>query len=355
MLLCVPQDRTSPALWVPVGEPRRPAAGVGRCPRTRARKRARCSAAISPAGWHAARTTPRPPPPITARLCSTIPSNEVLIEFAFQMEASEGNWPQVESTGARTGQGAALAPARLAHSWVLSTSRRAAITEAEEHFKEASGHPDRRADQHAGAGLDLSGAEQDVRKRSALLDAPEAARLGHLFPALSSRPGCRRGWSHRGRTRRLRAHFQERPAHAAHRARLRPPRWPSGRHKAGANHHQRSFRAGQEARGILTRVPCSAQIEAGKRPRRCWSPRPREGCRRSSTGSARPSRARAASASASSSCSSRSTWRRTRMFPLVTLASAQETDQTLRSGHRQPTTASPRARRSRSMSRYARR
>lgn len=68
------------------------------------------------------------------------PDSEVLTDFAFQMEASHGNWPRVEALahdiiGKQPTHRLARAFLGLAH------FKMGRYAEAEEHFKEASGHP----------------------------------------------------------------------------------------------------------------------------------------------------------------------------------------------------------------------
>ena len=68
------------------------------------------------------------------------PGNEVLIESSFQMEASEGNWQQVEALARELVK--AQPSHRTARAFLgLVDFKAGRFTEAEEHFKEASSHP----------------------------------------------------------------------------------------------------------------------------------------------------------------------------------------------------------------------
>ena len=166
--------------------------------------------------------------------------------------------------GARAGRRHNPPTARPAHSWGSSTFKARRYAEAEEHFKSASGQPDRRADEHAGAGLDLSGAEQDPGSTRAARRA-EAPEWAQYYPALSSRAACRVA----GRTRDARAAYERIPkndqrtlritlAYASHAGQCR-------RCKAGAEHAQRASRARERRRASNVRA-LQEQIEAGKRP-----------------------------------------------------------------------------------------
>lgn len=68
------------------------------------------------------------------------PDNEVLVEYAFQMEASEGNWPRVEMLARKL---IAAQPAhRTARAFLgLVAFKEGRYQEAEDHFKEANNHP----------------------------------------------------------------------------------------------------------------------------------------------------------------------------------------------------------------------
>lgn len=68
------------------------------------------------------------------------PDNEVLIEFAFQMEASEGNWARVETLARELIK---TQPAhRAARAFLgLVDFKAGRYEQSEEHFKEASAHP----------------------------------------------------------------------------------------------------------------------------------------------------------------------------------------------------------------------
>jgi tetratricopeptide (TPR) repeat protein len=68
------------------------------------------------------------------------PDNEVLIEYAFQMEASEGNWPRVEALARKLVE--AQPSHRTARAFLgLVAFKAGRYQEAEEHFSEASSHP----------------------------------------------------------------------------------------------------------------------------------------------------------------------------------------------------------------------
>jgi tetratricopeptide (TPR) repeat protein len=68
------------------------------------------------------------------------PDNEVLIEYSFQMEASEGNWPRVEALARELVK--AQASHRTARAFLgLVDFKAGRFAQAEEHFKEASAHP----------------------------------------------------------------------------------------------------------------------------------------------------------------------------------------------------------------------
>jgi tetratricopeptide (TPR) repeat protein len=68
------------------------------------------------------------------------PENEVLVEYAFQMEASEGNWPSVETLARKLV--AAQPSHRTARAFLgLAAFKAGRYQEAEDHFNQASGHP----------------------------------------------------------------------------------------------------------------------------------------------------------------------------------------------------------------------
>lgn len=68
------------------------------------------------------------------------PDNEVLVEFAFQMEASEGNWPRVEMLARKLI--AAQPTHRTARAFLgLAAFKEGRYQEAGDHFKEANNHP----------------------------------------------------------------------------------------------------------------------------------------------------------------------------------------------------------------------
>lgn len=68
------------------------------------------------------------------------PENEVLVEYAFQMEASEGNWPSVETLARKLV--AAQPSHRTARAFLgLVAFKEGRYQEAEDHFNQASGHP----------------------------------------------------------------------------------------------------------------------------------------------------------------------------------------------------------------------
>jgi tetratricopeptide (TPR) repeat protein len=68
------------------------------------------------------------------------PDNDVLVEQAFQMEASEGNWPTVETLARKLV--AAQSTHRTARAFLgLAAFKRGNYQEAEDHFNQASGHP----------------------------------------------------------------------------------------------------------------------------------------------------------------------------------------------------------------------
>jgi tetratricopeptide (TPR) repeat protein len=68
------------------------------------------------------------------------PDNEVLIEYAFQMEASEGKWPRVEELARKLV--AAQPSHRTARAFLgLAAFKAGRYQEAETHFLEASSHP----------------------------------------------------------------------------------------------------------------------------------------------------------------------------------------------------------------------
>src|SRR6185295_5878350 len=68
------------------------------------------------------------------------PDNEVLIEYAFQMEASEGNWARVEVLARKLVE--AQPSHRTARAFLgLAAFKAGRYQEAEEHFSEASSHP----------------------------------------------------------------------------------------------------------------------------------------------------------------------------------------------------------------------
>ena len=195
------------------------AAGVGDASDRPAARRGRCSAAISPGGSRAASTTRRPPPPTTGEALVRDPGNDVLIEQSFLMELIEGNWPRAEELARELVEGAADAP----HGPRLHGPRRlqgAALRGGRRAFQGGQRQSHRRADEHAGARLALSGAGQDPGGAGPPRCA-EAAGLGAVLSALSPRAARRSGRAPRRGARRLRAHPQERPAHAAHHARLR--------------------------------------------------------------------------------------------------------------------------------------
>jgi tetratricopeptide (TPR) repeat protein len=68
------------------------------------------------------------------------PDNAALIDYAFQMEAARGNWPRVEALAA--GLLKVQPGNRLARTFLgISAFKAGRYAEAEEHFKERSGHP----------------------------------------------------------------------------------------------------------------------------------------------------------------------------------------------------------------------
>ncbi len=68
------------------------------------------------------------------------PDNEVLVEHAFQMEASEGNWPSVEMLARKLVE--AQSAHRTARAFLgLAAFKGGRYQEAEDHFNQASGHP----------------------------------------------------------------------------------------------------------------------------------------------------------------------------------------------------------------------
>ncbi len=68
------------------------------------------------------------------------PDNDVLVEQAFQMEASEGNWPSVETLARKLV--AAQSSHRTARAFLgLAAFKEGRYQEAEDHFTQASGHP----------------------------------------------------------------------------------------------------------------------------------------------------------------------------------------------------------------------
>jgi len=68
------------------------------------------------------------------------PDNEVLVEYAFQMEASEGNWPRVEILARKLIE--SQPSHRTARAFLgLAAFKDGRYQEAEKHFLEASGHP----------------------------------------------------------------------------------------------------------------------------------------------------------------------------------------------------------------------
>jgi tetratricopeptide (TPR) repeat protein len=68
------------------------------------------------------------------------PDSEVLTDFAFQMEASHGNWPRVEALARDIVK--RQPTHRLARAFLgLADFKAGRYAEAEEHFKESSGHP----------------------------------------------------------------------------------------------------------------------------------------------------------------------------------------------------------------------
>ena len=162
------------------------------------------------------------------------------------MEATEGNWPRAEQLARDLAEGAA----DPSHGARVPGPRRfqgAALRGRRRALQGGQRQPHRRADQHAGAGLALPGAGQDPGGAGPARRA-QAAGLGAVLPALSPGAARRPGRASRRGARRLRAHPQERPAHAAHHARLRAPRRQRRRHQAGAEHAQGALRADQERR-----------------------------------------------------------------------------------------------------------
>jgi tetratricopeptide (TPR) repeat protein len=68
------------------------------------------------------------------------PDNEVLVEYAFLMEASEGNWPRVEALAKELIK--AQPSHRIARTFLgLAAFKEGRFAEADAHFAETSGHP----------------------------------------------------------------------------------------------------------------------------------------------------------------------------------------------------------------------
>ena len=239
------------------------------------------------------------------------------------MEASEGNWPRVEILARKLIE--SQAPHRTARAFLgLAAFKAGRYQEAEEHFMEASGQSDRRADEHAGAGLDLPGAEQDPGGARAPRRA-EAAGLGAVLPALPSRA--------------------DRPTSPAAPRRRAPPTSASPRTTSGRcasrspspampampaiQSWRRAFStliwSGPKEKGIPPRGPCRHKIEAGQRPELLIRT-PAEGLAEAFFGLGE-----ALSGEGSIGCRRRPpavcalSRHRSATFPLVTLASAQET------------------------------
>ena len=232
------------------------------------------------------------------------PGNEVLIEQSFLMELMEGNWPRTEQL-ARELPSCSLRVARRMPSWASSTSRRKRYAEADEHFKAASANPIGELTSTLARAW-LYQAQDKTQEALAPSRCAQAARVGPVLSALSSRPACRSGRAPRRGARRLRAHPQERPAHAAHHAGLRAARGQRRRCQAGAERAEGARSSAPRAKGIRLRVRCRSRSRPAS-ARTCSSTRPPRAWRRHSTGWARRSRAKVASASAPSTCSSRST------------------------------------------------
>ena len=255
------------------------AAGVGDDAKSTQRhsRRARCSAAILPGGWRAASTTREAaadllPPGAGARSRQRGADRAVVPDGAHrgQLGAHRG-------AGARADQGAADAP----HGARLHGPRRvqgAALRSRRRAFQVRQQQSHRRADEHAGAGLALPCAGQDPGGARHARCAQAAARLGAVLSALSSRAPRRRGGTPRRGARRLRAHPQERPAHAAHHAGLRAACGQRRRPQAGAERAQGALREDQERR-----PPRRAGAAGSDRGRRASGPagrHPHRGARR---------------------------------------------------------------------------
>ena len=190
------------------------------------------------------------------------PGNDVLIEQSFLMELIEGNWPRAEELARALIK--AQPTHRTAHAFMGLVEFKAQRYEAaDEHFKAANSQPHRRADEHACARLALPCAGQDPGGAGRPRCAEAAAGLGAVLSALSPRAARRRGRTARRGARRLRAHTQERPAHAAHHARLRAACGQRRRSQAGAEPAQGALREDQERRP--SRRPRAAGSDRGRR------------------------------------------------------------------------------------------
>jgi hypothetical protein len=128
------------------------------------------------------------------------PDSEVLTDFAFQMEASHGNWPRVEALARDIVK--RQPTHRLARAFLgLADFKAGRYAEAEEHFKESSGHPVGELTA-ALARAWIYQAQNRTQEALAALDAPKP-RVGHHF-LLPSRARRRCG-GHRRRPHDLSA------------------------------------------------------------------------------------------------------------------------------------------------------
>ena len=181
------------------------------------------------------------------------PDNEVLVEYAFQMEASEGNWPRVEEL-ARELVSRSPRSGRRVHSSGLAAFKAGRYQEAEEQFR-------RRADPPIGeltsalARAWIYQAQNKTQEALAVLDAQRLPDWASYFlryhraliadvagrSADAAQPTS--AWPRHERTLRIALAY-------ARQARQRR------RHATGAEHAQRQTRAGQGRAASLRARAC---------------------------------------------------------------------------------------------------
>ena len=238
------------------------------------------------------------------RRCEHDPGNEVLIEHAFLMEASEGNWPRVEELAARARAG------QPAH----RTARAFLGLAAFKAGRYAGGRGAFQGDASANPIGELTStlarawiyqAQNKTQEALAILDSPKLPEWANYFlryPSRADRRCCR---PHGRRARRLRAHRpRTTSARCASRwptrARLRP--MPATRKLAQSMLKAHVERTKGDAASLRARAAASRSRPASGRS--CSSRTPAEGMAEVFYGLGEALSAKAASASASSSCSS---------------------------------------------------